>query len=317
MQDMTPFTVAVVQAAPILFDKAASTEKACRLIAEAGRTGARLAAFGETWISGHPFFIFSPPADPLHWAAMADFLANAIQIPGPETDQLCAAARDAGIDVVIGATELAPSGGSAYCTLLFIGREGRILGRHRKLKPTHAERIAWADGDASGLEVHERDYARISGLNCWEHAMVLPGYALMAGGTQLHVSVWPGTEHGAPAPEQRFVSKMHLLSRAFAAQAGCYVLAVGGLRRAEDIPERYAGLANIWPNTGDSCVIDPRGEIVAGPAEGEIILVAEISPDAVLAAKAACDVGGHYARPDIFTLTVDRRVRAPVSDADD
>ncbi|MEQ8699778.1 MAG: carbon-nitrogen hydrolase family protein, partial [Bauldia litoralis] len=86
---------------------------------------------------------------------------------------------------------------------------------------------------------------------------------------------------------------------------------------AEDIPERYAGLANIWPNTGDSCVIDPRGEIVAGPAEGETILVAEIAPDAVLAAKAACDVGGHYARPDIFKLTVDRRERTPISDADD
>lgn len=301
------FTLAAVQAAPIPFDREASTEKACRLIDEAGARGATLAAFGETWLPGYPFFAFTSPG-PLWWKAAAEYLANAVEIPSPTTERLCAAARRAGIDVVIGVVELDPrTRGTVYCTLLFIGRDGAILGRHRKLKPTHAERAIWGEGDALGLRTYDRPYGRLSGLNCWEHNMVLPGYALMAQGTQVHVAAWPGREPSVapPAPVSVWPRQL-LLSRAFASQAAAYVVLVGGLRLPDDTPERYRELAT-FHHTGDSAIIDPRGEVIAGPAKGETILTARGSLEAVLAAKAGCDVGGHYSRPDILQLHVDGR----------
>ena len=134
------FKLAAIQAAAVPFDRAASAEKACRLIREAGAMGATIAAFGETWLPGYPFFC-NAPTTALTWRAMAEYLDNAVEIPSPTTDQLCAAAKAAGIDVVIGIAERdGGSGGTVYCTLLFIGSEGRILGRHRKIKPTFNER---------------------------------------------------------------------------------------------------------------------------------------------------------------------------------
>ena len=134
--------------------------------------------------------------------------------------------------------------------------------------------------------------------------LLLPGYALMAQGTQVHVAGWPGWEP-AEAPRGGYLwPRQTPLSRAFAAQGACYVLCVGGLRRREDVPERFRGLCG--PDmTGDSLIIDPRGEVIAGPAEGETILVADVSLEAVAAAKAVCDVAGHYARPDVFQVRVD------------
>ena len=126
-----------------------------------------------------------------------------------------------------------------------------------------------------GLKVHERLYGRISGLNCWEHNMVLPGYALMAHGTQIHVAAWPGREvSSAPPPPVSAWARQLLLSRAFAPQAGCYVIAAGGLRVREHLPERYRDLCRS-DLTGDSYIIDPRGEIIAGPAKGEVVLTAQ------------------------------------------
>lgn len=300
------FRLAAIQAAPVAFDRDASTEKACGLIAEAGAMGATIAAFGETWLPGYPFFVFAQ-ASPLTWRAMAEYLANAVDIPSPTTDKLCEAARIAGIDVVIGVVERdASTGGTVYCTLLFIGREGRILGRHRKLKPTFNERAAWGEGDGAGLRTYQRPYGRLSGLNCWEHNMMLPGYALAAQGTQIHVAAWPGREpRAAPPSPAAMWPRQLLLSRAFASQAACYVIAVGGVRRNSDTPERYKSLSS-FEHTGDSFIIDPRGEVIAGPAQGETILIAEGSMEAVLAAKAATDIGGHYARPDILQLIVNR-----------
>jgi predicted amidohydrolase len=300
------FSLAAIQAAPILLDRDASTEKACHLIQDAADKGATIAAFGETWLPGYPFFAFGPPS-PLWWKAAAEYLASAVEIPSPTTEQLCEAARRAGIDVAIGVVELDPrTRGTVYCTLLFIGREGRILGRHRKLKPTHVERTVWGEGDATGLKVYERPYARISGLNCWEHQMMLPGYAIAAQGTHIHIAAWPGRETAAPPAPASLWPRQLLLSRAFAAQASAYVVAVAGLRLKEHVPERYAELCP-FENTGQSYIIDPRGEVIAGPAEGETILIAEGSMEAVLAAKVATDVGGHYSRPDQLQLYVDGR----------
>ncbi|MBL6081498.1 carbon-nitrogen hydrolase family protein [Belnapia sp. T18] len=308
------FRLAAVQAAPVFLDPAASTEKACRLIREAAARGAALAAFGEAWLPGFPFFL-GAPMDEAFWRASAEYIASAVEVPGPETDRLCRAACEAGIDVAIGVVERDPRTlGTVWCTALLIGgREGAIIGRHRKLKPTHRERTIWGDGpDGSGLRAHQRPYARVSALSCYEHMMLLPGYALVAQGTQVHVAGWPGWEP-AEAPRGGYLwPRQTLLSRAFAAQGACYVLCVGGLRRREDVPERFRGLCG--PDmTGDSLIIDPRGEVIAGPAEGETILVAGVSLEAVAAAKAVCDVAGHYARPDVFEVRVDGQPLAVAS----
>ena len=314
MTDYAKIKLAAIQAAPVYLDREASTEKACRLIREAGECGATLAAFSETWLPGYPFFVWGASSDRLlAWRAAAEYLANAVEIPSPTTERLCEAAREAKIDVVIGMVERERRTlGTVYCTLLFIGSDGRILGRHRKLKPTHRERTMWGEGDAVGLTVYERPYGRISGLNCWEHNMVLPGYALMAQGTQIHVAAWPGSEGKAPPAPDAMWERQLLLSRAFASQGAAYVVLVGGLMSTADIPEAYRELAGRY--RGDSCIIDPRGEVIAGPAKGETILTADVSLEHVYAAKAACDVAGHYARPDVFQLRVNRRPCEPVVD---
>jgi nitrilase len=305
MTEYSQFKLAAIQAAPVYFDRDASTKKACRLIKEAGAQGATIAAFGETWLPGYPFFIHRTLSEPLSWTAAAEYLANGVEIPSATTDELCEAARRANIDVVIGVVERdVQTQGTAYATLLFISNEGTILGRHRKLKPTYKERAVWGEGDGNSLTVYQRPYGRISGLNCWEHNMVLPGYVLMSHGTQIHIATWPGSGREAPPPPISAWSRHLLLSRAFASQAAAYVILVGGLLSAEDVPEAYQEWAGTY--TGDSCIIDPRGEVIAGPAEGETILIADCSMEHVFAAKSACDVAGHYSRPDVFQLYVNR-----------
>ncbi len=303
MTEYVDFRLAAVQAAPVYFDREASTKKACELIQEVGSKGATIAAFSETWLPGYPFFVWLQPSAEIASKITADYLANAVEIPSPTTERLCDAAREANVDVVIGVVESDKNTrGTTYCTLLFISNEGKILGRHRKLKPTNRERTAWGEGDGSSLVVYERPYGRISGLNCWEHNMALPGYALMSQGTHIHVAAWPGTS----------TSRHTFLSRAFASQAAAYVIDVGGLLSQTDIPELYRELHR--PMSGESCIVNPSGGVIAGPAEGETILVADGSSEDVYAAKALCDVGGHYSRPDILQLHVNRSPHRRVVD---
>lgn len=302
MTEYTQFKLAAIQAAPIYFDREASTKKACGLIQKASAQGATIAAFGETWLPGYPFFVWGSPTD----AMAAEYLANAVEIPSATTDQLCEAARQANIDVVIGVAERdAQTQGTVYCTLLFIGNDGTILGRHRKLKPTNRERTAWGEGDGSSLTVYDRSYGRISGLNCWEHNMVLPGYTLMSQGTQIHIAAWPGMS----------TSRHLFLSRAFASQAGAYVIDVGAILSPDHVSEAYKDLTRNYP--GESCIIDPRGEVIAGPAEGDSILMADCSMEHIFAAKSFFDVAGHYSRPDVFQLYVNRTLRSRVVEMQD
>jgi predicted amidohydrolase len=293
-----------VQAAPVFLDTKASLAKACGLIAEAGANGATLTAFAETWLPGYPRFVNAAIPIGQKRQFIARYIGSAVTVPGPEIDELCAAAADANTDVVMGVAELDPNTrGTAYCTLVFIGSDGTLLGTHRKLKPTSGERTVWGEGDGSGLVTYDRPFGKLSGLNCWEHNMVLPGYALMAEGTQIHVAAFPGYE--VPG---KSTTRQLLLARAFASQAAAYVVLVGGVLRPEDVPdddvrEAIASMASL---TGDSAIIDPRGEILAGPGVDEEILYAEGSLDEVRSAKALCDVAGHYSRPDVLRLTVNR-----------
>jgi nitrilase len=297
------FRVAAIQAAPIWLDRERSTDKACELIAQAADRGAVMAAFGETWLPGYP--AWATAHDAMGRMRFADaYLDQAVEIPSPATDRLCHATKEADLDVVIGVVERdRRTTGTTYCTLLFLGADGSIIGRHRKLKPTNGERTVWGDGDAVGLRVYERPYGRISGLNCCEHNMVLPGYVLMAEGTQVHVAAWPGD----PGPPARSMSGQLLLSRAFASQGACYVVCVGSTQDDHNTPaDSNPGSP---PRAGMSAIIDPFGQVVAGPVEGESIVVAPVSHATIRVAKARCDVGGHSTRPDIFRLFVDRRDR--------
>lgn len=301
------FTLAAVQAAPVYLDREASIDKACRLIAEAGAKGSDLAVFGETWVSGYASFA-AWANHPAFGGLLRKFVLNGVEVPSPATDALCREARQAGTDVAIGIAERdSTTGGSIYCTLLFIGREGRILGKHRKLKPTMYERTVWGEGDGSSLRVYDRPYGKLGGLNCWEHQMVLPGYALIAQGLQVHAGVWPGGTF----------TRQEILSRAFAMQAGAYVVMSGALMREEDMPSEIRDLAMtiegrtrqlITPCDGDSGIIGPNGEFLAGPVTNEeVILTAKGNTGTVMFQKMIADHVGHYSRPDVFEFRVNRR----------
>jgi nitrilase len=312
MATASEFTLGAAQAAPVYFDREASTDKACELIREAGKKNVHLLAFGETWLPGYPFFHVTSHLP----EGRVRYLENAVEIPSPTTKRLCNAAHEAETDVVIGVAELDPhTRGSTYCTLLFIGREGKILGRHRKLKPSFSERQVWGEGDGAGLVVYDRPYAKISGLNCWEHRMLLPGYTLMALGTQVHVAAWPFATN--PGPKD-------LMSRAFAAQGACYVIETCALFRPEDVTEELQGILKAYYEVpwiqdrlteGCAKIIDPAGHVVAeAPFGEESIVTASASLEKVRNAKGFLDVGGHYSRPDVFRLLVNRRPLHRVED---
>ncbi len=301
------FTLAAVQAAPVYLDREASIDKACGLIEEAGGLGADLAVFGETWVSGYASFA-AWPNHPAFGGLLRKFVLNGVEVPSPATDALCRAARRAGCDVAIGIAERdATTGGSIYATLLFIGREGEILGKHRKLKPTMYERTVWGEGDGSSLRLYDRPYGRLGGLNCWEHQMVLPGYALISQGIQVHAGVWPGG---------RF-TRQEVLSRAFAMQASAYVVMAGGLLREQDIPDDIRELQMeiegksrhlVMPCDGASGIIGPDGDYLAGPVyDEEVILTAKANTGTVMFQKMISDHAGHYTRPDVFDFRVNRQ----------
>lgn len=290
--------VAIVQTPSVFLDPMAGVEKARRLIQQAVNRGAKLVAFGECWLPGYPIHAAMSQDSPGWWDLATQYLARAIEIPGPESMQLCQLAQQYEIDIVMGVAERDEiTRGSVYSTMLFIGNQGNVVGRHRKLRPHVNERAVFADGDGSGLQAHDREYAIVSTLAGWEHQMMLPGYSLAEQGTQIHVGCWAGGETvPAPAPAAMH-SRQHLLSRAFAAQTGAYVLCAAGCMSAEDVPERYRHMAPAHLS-GDSVIIDPRGEIIAGPVQGEAILYADCSMTAIRAAKIAFDCAGHSSRRD-------------------
>ncbi len=290
----TSIRVAVIQAAPVYFDPQGGVEKARRLIMQAASKGVSIIAFGECWLPGYPVHALCG-MDTHGWMGFAaEYLDHALDIPGAESNALCEIARQFNIEIVMGVAERDPiTRGSLYSTQLVINSEGELVGRHRKLRPGINERAVFADGDASGLQVFERDYGVISTLAGVEHQMVLPTYGLAEQGTQFHVASWPGGEMAGIAT----ASRQHLLSRAFAAQTGAYVLCAGGILSAENVPEPYRHFFR-EPLTGESAIIDPRGEICAGPVTGETILYANCSPAMIRAAKVAFDCTGHSARTD-------------------
>lgn len=304
----SPFLIAAVQATPVFLDRAASLRKACALIAEAGRAGARLAVFPEGFIPTYPLWTWFIPPYKTHELRelYTELLDNAITVPSRETEQLCEAAAAAGVNVVIGVNELnvEASATTLYNTLLFIGSDGSLQGKHRKLVPTVAERLVHAQGDGSTLRVYDLPIGRLAGLICWENYMPLARYALYAWGVQLYVA--PTWDRGEP-----WTSTL----RHIAKEGRVYVVGCCTPMRRDDIPDRYAFKNTYlpeseWINRGESTIIDPDGKFLVEPVrDREEILYAEVDPRNMKGPRFQLDVAGHYARPDLFELTVHRNAR--------
>jgi nitrilase len=309
--------LAAIQACPVYLDRAATIDKACRLIAEAGAAGAQLAVFPEAFIPGYPLWVWHIPAGQTHALRelYAELVANAVTVPSDATDTLCAAAKQAGVAVAIGINEVnaEASGTTLYNTLLYIGPTGEILGKHRKVMPTGGERLVWALGDGSDLEVYDLPFGKLGGLLCWENYMPLARYAMSAWGTEIFVA--PTWDRGEP-----WLSTM----RHVAKEGRCHVISCCTPMHKRDVPDRLAfkekflGAVDGWINPGGSVIVDPDGKIIAGPAlEQETILYAELDRARITGPRWQLDIAGHYARPDIFELIVHRKAKPLISGASD
>jgi nitrilase len=303
---MTRTRVAAIQARSVWLDPAATTDKALGLLARAAADGAAVAAFPETFLPGYPFWLSLTRASRFEDAAQKDayaaYLAAAVTIPGPEVDEIAAAARKHGIFTFLGAAER--SGASVYCSLVAISPDDGVVGVHRKLVPTYEERLVWAPGDGHGLRAHRAGGVRAGGLCCWENWMPQARHALYAAGEDLHVSVWPGSE-SSTADLTRFVA---LEGRVFS-------LAASGIIDYTDVPAGFplrAELKAAPPSThnGGSAIAGPDGRWLAPPVvDEETVITADVDLAALRGARQNLDPTGHYSRPDVFRVTVDRARR--------
>ncbi|HLF79375.1 MAG TPA: carbon-nitrogen hydrolase family protein [Dehalococcoidia bacterium] len=299
--------VASVQATPVFLNREATVEKACSLIVAAGRNSARLVVLPEAFVPSFPVWTGLPHgAAGSHRDLYAELLAEAVDVPGPTTRILGEAAREAGAYVVIGVNERnsEASGGTMYNTLLYFDDQGQLLGKHRKLVPTALERTVWGQGDGSTLEVFDTALGKLSGLTCWENYMPLARFTLYAAGTQIYV---------APTWASSDVWLKTLQHIAF--EGSCYVIGCCQPVRPADIPDHYAFKRAIpesmaeWINVGNSAIVSPLGFLAGPSACQEETLYADLDLPFLARGKAGLDTAGHYARPDVFQLTVNRSPR--------
>ena len=297
--------VAVVQAAPVVFDLEKTLEKAIGLIREAAEKGANIVVFPETFIPGYPrglTFGFNIGARTMEGRKdFQRFHDNCVAVPGPEVDILGKAAAENNVYLAMGITEKDGNNidGTLHCCMLFFGPDGTFLGRHRKLKPTGSERYIWGQDDGSTLTVVDTPYGQMGALICWENYMPLARAAMYQKGIKLYL---------APTADQRDTFQCTL--RHIAIEGRCFVICCNQYMEKSMYPTDLYGYAEIGAQPdvmcrGGSCIINPFGEYVAGPAfGGEEILVADLDLDQITQGKADFDCIGHYARPDIFELIV-------------
>lgn len=303
--------VAAVQAASVFLDREGSADKACRLIREAGTHGARIIGFPEGFIPAHPVWYHHHAAT----GALANRLAvelfkNSVEIPGPETDALCAAARDANAYVVIGVCEKLPQTmGTMFNTQLYIGPDGKLIRKHQKIMPTVGERLVHTGGYGDTFGAFESEFGPMSGLICGENSNPLAVFALTAEGTRIHVMSWP---NHFPTSGDPLRNRVTIDSQAFAQMSKAFVISACGtvdermIEMLEPSPQSEKFLRD--PNCcGGSVIVDPRSRIIAGPmGPEESILYAECNLDIGIQMKLRHDFAGHYNRPDIFHLHVNR-----------
>jgi nitrilase len=309
--------VAVCQKPPVLLDLEATTQKALQSLDEAVGEGAQLVVFPEAYLPGYPTWIWRlrPGGDmALGNEIHAKLLDNSVDIAAGGLDPIRDAAAKHQVVVVMGLNEIDSeySGTTLFNTVVVIGPEGSILNRHRKLMPTNPERMVWGCGDASGLKVVDTPVGRIGCLICWESYMPLARHALYAQNIDIYVA--PTWDCG-----ETWQASMNHIAR----EGGCWVLSTATALQGMDIPEAFPGrdslfMADEWVNAGDAIVVKPFGGIVAGPLhEKKEILYATIDPEAARNSRKALDVAGHYGRPDIFHLDVDRRPMPPIKFVDE
>ncbi|MFQ5682582.1 MAG: carbon-nitrogen hydrolase family protein [Candidatus Binatia bacterium] len=300
------FKVAAVQAAPVFLDRERTTEKACQLIRTAGREGARVIGFPEAYIPAFPHWFeyrVARECKPL----IKELFKNSVEIPSPVTDAICEAARDVQATVVMGLNERDPGTmGTLYNTQLFIGPDGHILGKHRKLVPTWTERLVHTAGDASTLKSFDTDVGPVSGLICGENMNSFYRMALLLQGERVHVASWPAF----PYLENK--DSIEIRTRNYAFEGKCFVISATGVFTDEmrdllcPTPEQKKKVTG----TGTfSSIIGPTGQYLAGPDTGAgNILYAEVDPEMMIHERISHDITGHYNRFDLFSLVIDDRV---------
>lgn len=295
--------VAAAQLTPVYLNKEKTVEKACDAIQEASDNGAKVIVFPEAFISGYPDWVWLIPNS--KGAELNELyiqlVENAVSIPDNATDKLCKAAKSAGINVVMGMHErnTEKSNASLYNSLLFINDDGSILGKHRKLIPTGGERLIWAQGDGTTLKSYQTSAGKIGGLICWENFMPLTRNAMYEAGTQILASpTWDKS--------QNWLQSIQHIAR----EGGLFVISSCMVLRMNDIPDAYEFKklypeGREWINVGNSSIVGPNGEVLAGPLEAEEgIIYADIDLDHIIGAKRMFDVVGHYARPDVFNFGI-------------
>jgi len=303
--------VAAVQAASVFLDREGSTEKACRLIREAGKNGAQVIGFPEGFIPAHPVWYHHHAAS----GAIANRLAvelfkNAVEIPGPEIGALCEAARAASAYVVIGVCEKLPQTiGTMFNTQVYIGPDGALIRKHQKIMPTVGERLVHTGGYGDTFGAFQSEFGPMSGLICGENSNPLAIFALIAEGTRIHVMSWP---NHFPTSGDPLRNRVAIDSQAFAQMSKAFVISACGTVDERMIEMLQAGPAGEKflrdPNCcGGSLIVDSLSRIIAGPMGAEEgILYAECNLDLGIQMKLRHDFAGHYNRPDIFHLHVNR-----------
>ncbi len=298
MMPTSKVVAAAVQAAPVFLDCDATLEKVARLVKEAAAGGAGLVVFPEAFVPGYPDWVWrtTPWSDQAWYERLYD---QSVEVPGPATEALAAAAREASTYLSIGVNER--DGGTLYNTLLYFAPDGSLLGKHRKLMPTGAERLVWGQGDGSGLVVFDTAFGRLGGLTCWENYMPLARAALYAQGIDVYLApTWDNSDVWVPT------------LRHIAKEGRVYVIGVTSCLRGSDVPrdlpradEIYGG-DDDWMARGNTAICGPDGEIVAGPLEGqEGIVYAAVDVDHARKVRRQFDPVGHYARSDVLRLVVD------------
>jgi nitrilase len=299
---------AVVQAAAVGFNRAASLEKASRLCDEAASQGAQLVVFPEAFVSAYPrgmsFESVVGTRGANGYEQFARYAASAVEMPGDAVDALAAIASRNSIYFVIGVIER--DGGTLYCTVLFFAPDGTMLGKHRKLMPTQGERVLWGTGDGSTMPVFETPLGKLGAVICWENYMPLMRMGMFAKGIELYC---------APTADGRdqWVSSMQHI----AIEGRCFVLSVNQYSTRADFPADLPNSLGDGPKTvisrGGSCIVDPFGRFLAGPNfESETILYADLDAQLIVQGKWDFDVVGHYARADVFHLAINERPALPV-----
>jgi len=299
---METATVAAVQATPVFCDRDATIEKVARLTKEAVGNDARLVAFSEGFVPTYPDWVWRTiPWGDSDRGWYARWYDQTVDVPGPACDALAAIARENECYLAIPVNER--DGGTVYNTLLYFGPEGALLAKHRKLVATGGERLVWGTGDGSTLAVIDTPFGRVGGLICWENYMPLARAAMY----EQHIDV-------LLAPTWDNSHLWPLSMRHIAAEGRCYVLGITSCQRGADVPadlpgrdEIYSDDADDWMSRGNSLIVDPSGHVLAGPLVGEPgILYAEIDANQARVARREFDVVGHYSRPDVFQLRVNR-----------